>query len=146
MNKNRFLPIGWGLALAVAGLAASPPLQIATKGNELAFDPPKLHAKAGQAVQLTFTNRADKQSGMKHTWVLTKPGKQDDVVAKAAQAGEAKGYLADSPDIIAHTRLLAPGESQTIHFKAPTAPGDYPFFCTFPGHASQLKGTLEVAP
>jgi azurin len=46
--------------------------------------------------------------------------------------------------ILAQTKLLGPGESETIDFKAPTQPGEYPFLCTFPGHFAMMKGKLVV--
>ena len=45
--------------------------------------------------------------------------------------------------IIAHTKLLGPGETDTIEFDAP-GPGSYPFLCTFPGHVALMSGTLVV--
>jgi azurin len=29
---------------------------------------------------------------------------------------------------------------------APTAPGDYDYICSFPGHAALMKGVLRVEP
>ena len=46
--------------------------------------------------------------------------------------------------MIVATKLLQPGQNETITFKAPTEPGDYPFLCTFPGHATMMKGVLTV--
>jgi azurin len=50
-----------------------------------------------------------------------------------------------SDQIIAHTGLVAGGESDTVTFTAPEEPGDYEYICTFPGHfAAGMKGTLTV--
>jgi azurin len=47
--------------------------------------------------------------------------------------------------VLAHTKLLGPGESETVTFNAPFIPGEYPFFCSFPGHYSQgTKGVMTV--
>jgi azurin len=47
--------------------------------------------------------------------------------------------------IIAHTKLLGPGESDTITFKAPTKKGRYVFLCSFPGHYQiGMKGYMVV--
>jgi azurin len=121
-------------------------LAVSTKGNELSFVPDTLTAHAGQAVSLVFKNSADSASGLKHNWVLVKPGAKDKVVSASLQAGQQKNYVPDSPDVIAHTALLNPGESATVQFTVPQAPGDYPFFCSFPGHSELLKGTLHVEP
>ena len=119
-------------------------LNIATVDNELSFDKKTLQVKPGQAVSLTFHNSADVGSGMQHVWVLVKPGTQDQVATEAVEAGAAKNYVPNDPNVLASTKLLAAGKSDTIHFKAPTEPGSYPYMCTFPGHARILKGILQV--
>jgi len=50
----------------------------------------------------------------------------------------------EDPSVLFSVRELNPGESQTIHFNAPTAPGKYPYLCIFPGHWQSMKGTLVV--
>jgi azurin len=119
-------------------------LSIATRGSELAFEPPELRVIAGQPVVLTFTNRAEKQTGFRHNWVLVNPGKKEEVLVDSLRAGKELDYVPDSSDVLAHTRLLDPGESQTVRFTAPSKAGNYPFFCSFPGHSELLKGTLKV--
>ena len=46
-------------------------------------------------------------------------------------------------DVIAATKLLGPGESETISFTAPE-PGDYQFVCSFPGHFAMMRGIMVV--
>jgi len=47
--------------------------------------------------------------------------------------------------VLAHTKLLGPGESDTISFAAPRKPGVYTYICSFPGHYTiGMKGTLTV--
>lgn len=48
----------------------------------------------------------------------------------------------NDPNVIAHTRLVAAGESDTITFDAPL--GEYPFICTFPGYYNTMNGVLVV--
>ena len=51
----------------------------------------------------------------------------------------------DFKGVLANTKLLGPGESDTVTFNAPFIPGDYPFFCSFPGHYSQgTKGFMTI--
>lgn len=45
--------------------------------------------------------------------------------------------------VIAATKLLGGGESDTISFEVP-GPGEYPFLCSFPGHVGMMKGVLVV--
>ena len=48
-------------------------------------------------------------------------------------------------DILAATKLLEPGQRETLKMRAPNSPGEYEFVCTFPGHAVIMWGTLSVA-
>ncbi|MGZ3689757.1 MAG: plastocyanin/azurin family copper-binding protein [Bdellovibrionota bacterium] len=121
-------------------------LNIGTKGSDLSYDQTTMTAHAGKPVTLTFKNNSDPGTDQQHNWVLVQKGKKEDVVALSAAAGSQKSYVPDSSEVLAHTRLLKPGESQTIKFQAPESPGDYPYFCTFPGHSEMLKGNLKVVP
>jgi azurin len=49
---------------------------------------------------------------------------------------------ANNPDIITHTRLLGPGESDTIEFTVPA--GQYTYICSFPGHYMTMTGTMTA--
>jgi azurin len=114
-------------------------------GNALNYLQKELRAKAGQAVALTFEN----PDVMPHNWVLVRPGAEEKVGAVAALMvsmpdGADRHYVPDSPDVIAHTRLLDPGKSSTIYFTAPKEPGRYPYLCSFPGHAQLMRGVLIV--
>ena len=124
-------------ALAADGAAK---LTISTQGEEMAFDQTVLTVKAGQKVSLTFKNL----SGMQHNWVLVAPGAADEVANASIAAGNDKGWLAVGPQVLAHTRLVDGKKSDTIRFTAPAKPGEYPFICTFPGHAGIMKGVLKV--
>jgi azurin len=131
-------------APVVAHAAGEAKLTIASKGSEMAFDKAKLSVKKGQTVKLTFANKAAKDSGMSHNWVLVNPGTADAVGMAGIAAGLDKGYVPESADVLAKTKLAAPGESVTIEFKAPEKAGDYPYICTFPGHYAVMKGVLSV--
>ena len=115
-------------------------LDIGSKGEELMYDKDKLQAPAGSKITLNFKNNS---TSLSHNWALVKPGTADSVAAAGITAGEAKGYIPDDPNIIAHTPLTKPGQTDTITFDAPPA-GDYPYICTFPGHSVLMKGTLTI--
>jgi azurin len=115
-------------------------LDIGSKGEELMYDKDKLQAPAGSKITVNFKNNS---TSLSHNWVLVKPGTQDSVSAAGITAGEAKGYIPDDPNIIAHTSLTKPGETSSVTFDAPPA-GDYPYICTFPGHSVLMKGTLTI--
>ncbi len=120
-------------------------LTLSTKGDELYYDKATLTVKAGQSIELTFTNGASSTSGLTHNVTFVKPGTEEQVANAGIQAGPDKGWTpTDSPMVVATTKLVNPGESQTITFQAPDTPGDYPYICTFPGHWVTMKGVLKV--
>lgn len=134
------------LAALLFGSAGSPAhagpaaLTVATKGQEMAFDKTTLTVKAGQKVKLTFKNT----SGMQHNLVIIKPGTADAVAKAGMAAGFNAGWFKATPDVIAYTKMLDGGKSETIEFTAPATPGDYLYICTYPGHPSSMKGVLKV--
>ena len=82
---------------------------------------------------------------MGHNWVLATTSDYQAVASDGMKAGAAADYLvADDARIIAHTKLIGGGESDSTTFptSALTAGGDYTFFCSFPGHWALMKGTL----
>ena len=131
-----------GGATGGGGGAAAANLNISTAGEQLQYAPANLSAGPGD-VKVTFKNGSGAQ---KHNWVLVKGG--DDVAAKvdeeAVAAGDSKGYIPDDKaNILASTKLLDGGATESISFKAD--PGTYTFLCTFPGHyTAGMKGVLTV--
>lgn len=108
----------------------------------MAFLKDKLSVKAGSKVSLLFKNNGTAK-GMTHNFVLVKPGKAQSVIDASIAAGPEQGWVAESAEIIVKSKLLDAGESVTITFTAPSEPGDYPYICTFPGHA-MMRGILKV--
>ena len=45
----------------------------------------------------------------------------------ATPAGAVQQFVPDLPQILSSTRLLEPGQTVTIQFRAPGQPGDYPY-------------------
>jgi azurin len=116
-------------------------LRIGTRGDEMAFNKTTLAAPGGAAVKLTFKNDS---KTLQHNFVLTKPGTAEEVANAGLIAGAEKSYVDESPNVIAHTKLLNSGQSETLTFTAPSESGSYPYICTFPGHAATMKGVLKV--
>jgi azurin len=86
-------------------------------------------------------------TAMGHNWVLSHSSDQAGVIADGMKAGAANSY--EKPDdtrIVAHTKLIGGGESDTatVNVAKLKAGEEYAFFCTFPGHAALMKGTLSV--
>jgi azurin len=132
-------------AIAASGQHPDVNLTIATDGDLLAFKPTELTCPAGALVHLTFFH-AGKYISQEHNWVLTAPGAADAVAQAVLAAGEAGGYVPHGDArVIAATRMCGKGEHVSVEFFAP-ARGDYPFMCTYPGHAAFMHGILHVTP
>jgi azurin len=114
-----------------------------TANDSMKFSTIELNVKAGEKVTLTFKNvgTAPKAS-MAHNWILLKDNTNLDAFAK--EAGTAPDYIpVNNPNILAHTKLLGPGESDTIEFTVP--PGPYMFVCSFPTHMKTMLGILTAS-
>jgi azurin len=114
--------------------------------DQMQFSTNAITVKEGQTVVLTLKHvgTATKQA-MGHNFVLLKPGTDFADFGQAAAAAADNDYIPQSKAdvIVAHTKLLAGGESDTITFPAPPK-GDYPFMCSFPGHWATMKGIFTV--
>jgi azurin len=117
-------------------------ITITPDGDNLYWATKTLAVKAGSTVKLTLKNTSSASGGMAHNWTLVKPGTEAQVANDGMQAGEDKNWISESPSIIAHTVLVKPGAEASITFVAPPA-GEYPYICTYPGHATSMKGTLS---
>ena len=105
----------------------------------------ELRVKAGEiTLTLKHTGKMEK-AVMGHNLVILKMG--TDMNAFGAKAADAKAtdYVpaSEAGSVIAHTKLLGGGESDTITFSI-TEPGTYDYICSFPGHLALMKGKLIV--
>lgn len=120
-----------------------------TADDAMKFSVTEIRAEPGEKLRISLKNlgRMPRQA-MAHNWVLLVAMPDADVLALAqGAAARMPEYLpAEAAKVLAHTRLLGPNETDTIELTAPAAPGEYPFVCTFPGHAALMRGKLLVAP
>jgi azurin len=115
-------------------------LSIESDGDFLAFRPDELTCPSGALVTLTFHHRG-KYLSARHNWVLVHPG-QLEAVDKAVEHNE--GIIpGDDRRVIAWTPMCDKGGMVMTRFTAP-AGGDYPFFCSTPGHGECMQGVLHV--
>jgi azurin len=137
---------------AAASRAAEPPPQegrpiAITADDSMKFDVTEITAKPGEALTVTLTNTGTTPKlSMGHNWVLLTAG--TDLAGFAAVAAAAGGtdFVPQGSDrVIAATKLLGPGEKDSVTFRAPTTPGRYDFICSFPGHYQVgMRGVLIV--
>jgi azurin len=159
MNKYLLVPILVGsLILAGCGKNETTAAPVAAASEVASFDftandtmkynLTHFEVKAGQDVTVTLTNMGTiPKAAMAHNWILLKKGSDPKAFSDAAVTAAATDYfpgqLADQ--VIAHTKLLGPKQSDEIHFKAPTEPGEYHFLCSFPAHfLTGMTGVMVV--
>jgi azurin len=124
--------------------------EIVITGNDaMQFDLKKFDVSPGESVKLTLKNIGSiPKIAMGHNLVVLKKGVDALAFGQKvlASGGSATNALPKSllGDVIAHTKLLGPGESETISFSAPNESGDYQYVCTFPGHFAMMRGVMEV--
>ncbi|MBX3736195.1 MAG: cupredoxin domain-containing protein [Candidatus Didemnitutus sp.] len=119
-----------------------------TANDSMKFSATRFEVKAGQEMKVILTNIGSMpKQVMGHNFVLLKKGADVEAFDKAAIAAAATDHIPASmqDQIIAHTKLLGPKQTDEITFKAPTEPGEYTFICSFPAHfQAGMKGVLVV--
>jgi azurin len=118
-----------------------------TANDSMQFSVKEITAAPGEKLRFTLNNIGKiPKTAMGHNWVLLKPMTPDAFNTLAMScAGNAPEFLPkNKAAVLAHTKILGGGESDTIEFTAPATPGKYPFFCSFPGHFGMMKGNLIV--
>lgn len=86
-------------------------------------------------------------TAMGHNWVMSHASDEAGVVADGMKAGAPNSFEKPGDTrILARTKLLGGGESDTatIDVSKLKAGEKYAYFCTFPGHATIMKGTLSI--
>ena len=135
------------LALVSFAITTHAAQKVTITGNDtMQFDKREFTVKSGEKVELEFKNIGKlPKIAMGHNLVILKKGISSlkfgqKVMSLGASATNAlpEGSM---EDVIAATKLLGPGENETLTFTAPE-PGDYQFVCSFPGHFAMMRGCL----
>ena len=130
---------------------ASPPasaqlVSIKTMTAQMKYDTAEFTVRPAQPVRIVFENADD----LPHNLVFCRPGTDTALMSlkQMEKPDEAvkRNWLPDDPRIWAHSKMLNPRETETLAFTAPEKPGDYPYVCTFPGHALTMRGVMKVLP
>ena len=123
---------------------------VTISGNDtMQFDVKTFEVKAGSKVKIVLKNiGVVPKIDMGHNIVILKKGITAIAFGqKALGAGaNATNALPDSlkGDVIASTKLLGPGETDSVVMKAPSETGTYEYVCTFPGHFALMRGVMTV--
>lgn len=112
--------------------------------DQMQFDKNELKVPVGEPIVLTLKHngKMDK-SVMGHNFVLLKQGIDFQAFAEKAALASDTNYVPvdEEGNVLAHTKVIGGGESDTIEFTI-TEAGKYEFLCTFPGHYAIMRGVL----
>ena len=123
---------------------------VVIKGDDkMMYGTTSFEVKAGTKVKVTLKNVGMiPKIAMGHNFVLLKKGQTafgfgPQVVANGGS--HANGFIPekDKGKILAYTKMLGPGEEDSVTFTAPE-PGEYEYLCTFPGHFALMRGKMTV--
>ena len=120
-----------------------------TGNDQMQYSTKTLEATAGDTVVLTLKHIGKlPKAAMGHNFVLLKVGTKIPEFAMSAAKAAATDYVPTDEEgkkaVIAHTKMVGGGESDTVTFTAPAEPGAYPYICSFPGHFALMQGVLTV--
>jgi azurin len=115
--------------------------------DAMKFDPATLTAKPGEKLKIVLKPGGTMPKiAMSHNFVILKPGSDEAKFAEASAMAR-PDFIAPAlkSQVLVATALAGNGETVSAEFTAPTKPGKYTFFCTFPGHyVAGMKGVLVV--
>jgi azurin len=119
---------------------------IKTVREQMRYDTPRIVVQAGKPFEIIFENN----DMMPHNIVVVQPGAREEVGTEAqtmsgAPNKQGKAYIpTKSKKIIASSKLLEPGQKETLKLTAPTKTGDYEYVCTYPEHWKVMFGQMVV--
>ena len=118
-----------------------------TVREEMRYDTPRLVVEAGKPFEVIFEN-ADM---MPHNILFVQPGTRQ-AIAESVQTmppnkldNQGRAYIPENDQrVFGASRLLEPGQRETLKLTAPAEEGEYEYVCTFPGHWVIMWGKLVV--
>src|SRR5258705_11872594 len=118
---------------------------IKTIREQMRYDTTRLVVEAGKPFEIIFENT----DMMPHNLVIVQPGAREEVGNEAqtmspAPDKQGKAFVPKNKKIIASTRLVEPGQKESLKLIAPTKVGDYDYVCTYPEHWKIMFGQLVV--
>jgi azurin len=130
------------------GAAPQPRVVQIDVGDDMKFLPAAIAARPGESIKVVIRHVGKlPKVAMGHNFVLLKKGVDAKKLVEACASAADTDFIAASvtPQLLAYTRLIGPGETADASFTVPALRGDYVFVCTFPGHfALGMKGILAV--
>lgn len=133
------------LRATLAGLRVAS-FVVRTVNEEMRYDTTRLVVQAGKAFEIIFEN----PDVMPHNFVLVQPGARQKVGLSAMElpAGhvdrQGRAWVGEDKEIVAASKMLEPGQTETLKVAALRTEGVYEFVCTFPGHWALMHGEIVV--
>lgn len=142
-------PTATPAAASTAAPAATTVRVIALEANDaMKFNVTRIEAKPGETLKVVLKNVGTlPKEAMGHNWVLLAKGTDVMAFSTAAMQARTTEYIPASlsKQVLAHTKLLGPKQSDEVTITVPSEPGDYPYICSFPAHAmAGMRGVLVV--
>ena len=129
----------------------APPKEVTVQADDkMRYDNTAFEVKPGQKVSVTFKNvGTTPKFSMGHNFVLldrtVSTSNVNTWLDKASQEAAHDYVPTGDKQVLAHSKLLGPNETEVVTFNAPYVPGDYLYLCSFPGPYSQgTKGIMTV--
>ncbi|MEO5722307.1 MAG: plastocyanin/azurin family copper-binding protein [Chthoniobacterales bacterium] len=127
----------------------APPKEITINADDkMKYDLNAFEVAPGQKVSVTLKNiGTSPKISMGHNFIVLKVNVNGLKFTEAGSTHASTDYIdpAMEKDVIVHTKLLGPGESDTVTFTAPYVKGAYEYVCSFPGHyGGGMKGVMTV--
>jgi azurin len=117
-----------------------------TVREQMRYDTPRLVVEAGKPFEVILEN-AD---FMPHNLVVVTPGARKQVGEASLKMRpdqldrDGRAFVPRGREVLGATRLLEPGQRETLKMRAPSREGDYEYLCSYPGHWEMMWGTLVV--
>lgn len=118
-------------------------VHIQTLKEQMKYDRKAFAVKPGMKVKVVFSN----PDAMDHNMMFVQPGSESNVAMAAMMLGPEgpkKMWRPESDKIIAASKIVMVGETDTIEFTAPNEVGTVPYICTYPGHFMLMNGTMHI--
>ena len=116
----------------------------AMKFNKSAIEVPK--SCKDFTINLKHTGKMARNV-MGHNVVVSATSDMSGVNSDGVKAGLPNDYIKpDDARVIAHSKLIGGGDSTTVSIPVAklSSGGPYSFFCSFPGHSTFMKGTINL--
>jgi azurin len=120
---------------------------IKTLREQMRYDTPRLVVEAGKPFEVILENN----DVMPHNLLFVEPNTRQ-AVAESVQTmlptqldKKGRAYVPQNDKrVLEASKLIEPGQKETLKLTAPTTEGDYEYVCTFPGHWMLMWGKLVV--